>query len=76
MSAQPFAVAMNRGDVLGYGTPLGETPAGVPVYGWAVQDLTDLEHRTPFANGVAVGEPLAVLCMGQATRERMAAAVT
>jgi hypothetical protein len=64
-------VLLNRGDYLGYLTVLGETPAGDQVVGWSVTDLTGTGPRAPFAFGQAVTGDLALVCMAQASRERM-----
>lgn len=66
-------VLLNRGDYLGYLTVLGETPTGEQVVGWSVTDLSrgSAPPRAPFAFGQAVTGDLALVCMAQASRERM-----
>lgn len=74
MNGGGSAVLLNRGDYLGYLVLLGITPVGEQVVGWSVTDLsTGTPPSAPFAFGQAVTGDLALACMAQASRDRMAA---
>lgn len=62
------AIQFYHGDYIAYVTPQTMTPNGEVVYSWEVQNLTDLDNRRNFAEGLTVGEELTLVECASAAR--------